>query len=346
MKKIAIAALSASLLSALPMGAQTYGGSDPVGTVSYALPSTVITLQVEAVKESFYAGPYARFAKKYLGIDAKSENSVSVQVSEVKMIPSVEADQTRRFQITPGKGSISFLSLTTQGLISTGDGSSESTIWRFPAATKDNFSEKGVTSNLTSESATLYRNLKSETSYNQVAVQQSMVVQKSLDARAKEAADMIFNLRKKRVQIVTGDTDAEFSGEALGAAIAEINSLEKEYMSMFIGYSEYQKQQMNYDIVPSPDNSKQIYVAFRVSDAAGLVPADDVSGKPYVLEIVPQEISASGKNSPVTVKGNVAVYRIPAICNVKLSDGASVLLQSRMPVYQLGIESTFPISVK
>ena len=40
------------------------------GTVSYSMPQTVLVFNVEAQKESFYAGPYARYARKYLGIDA------------------------------------------------------------------------------------------------------------------------------------------------------------------------------------------------------------------------------------------------------------------------------------
>jgi hypothetical protein len=31
---------------------------------------------------------------------------------------------------------------------------------------------------------------------------------------------------------------------------------------------------------------------------------------------------------------------------VKLSDGVKTLLQTRLPIYQLGTESTFPINVK
>ena len=32
-------------------------------------------------------------------------------------------------------------------------------------------------------------------------------------------------------------------------------------------------------------------------------------------------------------------YRIPAVCNVKLTRGGKTLFESRIPVYQLGIES-------
>ena len=323
----------AALLPAAAANAQ-----DPMGTVSYALPQTTITLEVEAVRESFHAGPYAKFAQKYLGVNARQEDQQTCVLSAVKMTPQIEADQNNRFYITPEKGAMSFLALTSQGLVAVNDGSfGNGSEWRF-ASQAD---ARGVSSNLTSEATTLIRGVDG----NRVAVQQSMVVQKPLEQRAKEAADMIFDLRKKRVQIVTGDTDATYSGEAMGAALAEIAALEKEYMSMFIGYSDFQTQKMKCDVVPEKDRKAQTYVAFRLSDTDGIVSADNVSGKPYLLELTPQPVSqASGKAS--AARGAVAVYRIPAICAVKLTDGVNPILQDRVAVYQLGVESYFPISTK
>lgn len=314
--------------------------SDPAGSVVYSLPSTSVSLQVEVQKENFYAGPYAKYAQKYLGVEARQADEVNYTVSSVTMKPLTEADLSARYVLAKGTGTESFLSLSSQGLVSISSGAGETTEWRFPVAGKADFSDKGLTSNLTSEATTLYRSVKSESAYNKVAVQQEMVVQKSLETRAKDAANMIFNLRKKRVEIVTGDTDATFSGEALAAAVAEISRLESEYMSMFTGYSEYSVQKMNYEVTPTKDNESQLYVAFRLSDSKGLVPADELSGKPYLLEFEAEPVAVpAGKGS-----GKDGVhYRIPAVCLVKLSDGVNVLLQSRMPVYQLGVESTFPV---
>ena len=325
----------------LPAGKVT--AQDEMGTVSYALPRTVISLEVEAVKEYFYAGPYAKFASKYLGVEAAEEDRTTCRLGSVKMTPYVEADQDRRYYVTPGKASLDFLSLSSQGLVAVADGHFGSgAAWRFAPPSGADFSGRGVDSGLTSESATLYRGAGEETS-GVVAVQQNMVVKKPLEQRAREAAEMIFELRKKRVQIVTGDTDATYSGEAMGAALKEIAALEKEYMSLFIGYSEFQHQVMKCDVVPEAGRKNQTYVAFRVSDAEGLVPADNVSGKPFILELVPQEISdPAGKG--VTARGTVAVYRIPSICTVKLLDGVDLLLQDRIAVYQLGREAYFPLS--
>lgn len=329
--------LAAALLPSAGAVAQ-----DAMGTVSYALPQTTITLEVEAVRESFHAGPYAKFAQKYLGVNARQEDQQTCSLSAVKMTPHIEADQNYRYYITPDKGSMSFLSLTAQGLVAVSDGSfGNGSEWRFASQSDADFSDKGVSSNLTSEAATLIRGVDGA----RVAVQQSMVVQKPLEQRAKEAAEMIFELRKKRVQIVTGDTDATYSGEAMGAALSEIAALEKEYMSMFIGYSDFQTQKMKCDVVPVKDQKSQTYVAFRLSDTDGIVSADNVSGKPYLLELVPQPVSPSaGKGTPA--KGAFAVYRIPAVCAVKLTDGVNPILQDRVAVYQFGVESYFPISSK
>ena len=104
---------AAVLLSCAVAGAQD-------GTVTYALPRTCITLEVEAVKETFFAGPYAKFSEKYLGVEARLEDGTSYQLQSVKMVPCVEADPSVVLSAALPKGGVpdSFFSLTSQGLIS------------------------------------------------------------------------------------------------------------------------------------------------------------------------------------------------------------------------------------
>lgn len=337
-------------LMALPVAASAQKKSDPEGFLTYSLPSTTIVLEVEAVQEKFYVGPYARYAEKYLGIKARQKDETTFQLTEIKMTPLVEADQTKRYTTNVKKGQIdaTFLKLSSVGLISFSDAKfGDESVWRFPTETQGDFSGKGVSSNLTSQSATLYRSDNSASAYDKVSVQQDMLVEKTPEQRAAETANMILKLRKQRLQIVTGDTDATYSGEAMGTAIGEITRLEEEYMMLFTGYSEYQTQTMRFEVVPQADKTDQMYIAFRLSDTSGLVPADNLSGKPVIMEIVPQEF-ADPAVSEVVVKNAkevLAYYRIPAICTVKLMDGANLLLQSRMPVYQLGRESSLPVNV-
>ncbi len=168
-----------------------------------------------------------------------------------------------------------------------------------------------------------------------------MMVEKSTEKRAEEAAEMIFTLREKKLQIVTGDTDATYSGEAMGAAIEELTRLEKEYLSLFTGYSEFKDVQMHYDLVPEKGGD-QSYVVFRVSAEGGLVGADDLSGSPVILKLEAREIADAGV-AEKPAKGSFVTIRIPAVCNARLYKGSELLLQSRVPVYQLGVESYYPV---
>ena len=59
--------LTAALAVCVSASAQKKG-KDPEGFLTYSLPSTTITLEVEALQEKFYSGPYAKYAEKYLGI--------------------------------------------------------------------------------------------------------------------------------------------------------------------------------------------------------------------------------------------------------------------------------------
>ena len=179
--------------------------------------------------------------------------------------------------------------------------------------------------------------------YERVSVQQTQVVAKSLEKKAAETAAAIFRLREKREQIITGDTDATFDGEALGAAIAEITRLEEQYMTMFLGYTDYSVQRMNFDFSPKKGDG-QVYVVFRISDEAGLLPSDNMSGRPVVatLEIeggkTDAEVSGSEKMTDL-----VLFYRMPAVAVVKVTDGTTLLSQSRIPFYQLGETLSMPV---
>ena len=335
-------------LAAMPFVANAQKASDMEGYLTYSLPSTVIVLDVEAVHENFYAGPYAKYAEKYLGIKARQKDETSYQIVKVGMTPFVEADLTKRYTVAVKKSAVdaTFLKLSSYGLISFADGNfGTETAWAFPMKSKGDFSELGVSSNFKSEATTLYRNEKKESEYSRVAVQQNMVVEKTLEQKAAEAAQKIVSLRQQRLQIVTGDTDATYSGEAMGAAVAELTRLEKEYMSLFIGYSETQVQTMSFEVIPSAAKESQMYIAFRVSETAGLIPADNLSGKPIVMEIVPQEVASPVVDVVTAAKGVQYVnYLVPSICTVKLKEGSNLLVQSRMPIYQLGRMSSMPVN--
>ena len=79
---------AAAALAALSFNASAQKKeADSEGFLTYSLPSTTITLEVEAVQVKFYAGPYAKYAVKYLGITARLQDEATFQLTEISMTP-------------------------------------------------------------------------------------------------------------------------------------------------------------------------------------------------------------------------------------------------------------------
>ena len=342
------------------------GQTPPDGVVIYSLPMTSIHLSVEAVCETYTPGPYSKWAKKYLGIDVPQEASTSYTLSNIRMTPYLEADRSCSYIVNLdgflGEASpASFFEFSSQGLLLLSDESKgKGDSWRFPSiAPGTEVLSSEATANLTSTETTLYRTVRNESGgYDRVAVRQSQVVEKSPE-KNQEAAAMILSLRENRINIITGNTDATFSGDALRAAVEEIGRLEEEYMSLFTGSTATSLQQMSFDVVPESGKSEELTVAFRLSDTQGLLPPDDVSGRPIVMEITPEdnedvlytdqiiaevEPSKARARHEAALRGNI-FYRIPGICTIRVIDGQNLILKSRMPVYQKGEDLTFPVHV-
>ena len=343
------------------------GQTPPDGVVIYSLPMTSIHLSVEAVCETYTPGPYSKWAKKYLGIDVPQEASTSYTLSNIRMTPYLEADRSCSYIVNLdgflGEASpASFFEFSSQGLLLLSDESKgKGDSWRFPSiAPGTEVLSSEATANLTSTETTLYRTVRNESGgCDRVAVRQSQVVEKSPEKKAQEAAAMILSLRENRINIITGNTDATFSGDALRAAVEEIGRLEEEYMSLFTGSTATSLQQMSFDVVPESGKSEELTVAFRLSDTQGLLPPDDVSGRPIVMEITPEdnedvlytdqiiaevEPSKARARHEAALRGNI-FYRIPGICTIRVIDGQNLILKSRMPVYQKGEDLTFPVHV-
>jgi len=318
------------LLLAVPALAQAQ-------TVTYSLPQTTVTVEVDAVQESFFAGPYAPYAKRFLGIDVREQDASRTYVKEVRLVTRTEADPKARFSVDAKGAEDRFLALSAQGLVSFQDKlEAGDLVWRFNPRPEADFGTKGMTNQTKTETRIVWQEVETDTAFVRVPVEESYQVQKTPEMKAQEAADMVLKARRERFNISTGNTDATFSGEALGAALAELDRVEQEYLTLFTGYTVSREQSGSFDVIPSAEDRVYRYTAFRLSNKDGLVP--EGAGTVYYLEFEPDQVTDPGSSRD---SRNAVHYRIPAVCNVKLTSGGKTLFQSRIPVYQLGAESLY-----
>ncbi len=342
MKKIFVSALC------LFLAVGAFAQQLPNGVIVYALPKTTLRITAEARREVFTAGPYAKFAPKYLGLEVPVENRETCTLRSVDLQWLVEADATQTYTVAvkDSKAATNFLTMTATGLVALFENAAAAPApWRFATAAREqDFHNRGPESNLAKENSTFYKTVKTDNGFERVPVQQSQLVEKNIERRAEETANAIYTLRKKRMELITGDSDNIPSGDGLRAALEAIDALEREYLSLFVGKSSCDTQIASFEVIPDPGQAKQLYVAFRLSDTQGLVASDNMAGRPVVLDLTPTaRVGAMPSNAEDTDKGKRVCYRIPEVCQARLIDGQNTLLQQRVPVYQLGKTMTFPL---
>ena len=255
-----------------------------------------IKISVDAVQEKFFVGPYAKYAQKYLGVEARQTSSASTWIESVRM-EAVLSGQDDEFVFNFGSHMQEIPDFTTVPLL------------------------------------------------------KAAVGQKNMETAASAAADQLMNIRQKRYQILTGDTDMSLSGESLKLTLDEFRREEDELLKLFLGYTVSNPVKGEFILVPSKADESSVYVAFRISEN-GLLPANHLEGRMVTLEVTPLNLPESAesaeedahlkkKKAPKNMKWETKSEFIPADCKLRLRDGATIILQGDVVLPQLGYIRTY-----
>ena len=322
--------------------------------VTYALPRTSITVEVVTRQQSFSAGKYAAYAKDLLGLDVLQKDTVITEITTLKIRPRVEADQSRRFTLILKDNQLpAYLELTKQGLISGKEGGfNDNGGLHFDknagAKTEDvrllphSKPASGPERKPVYEEQVVTRTDSLGNEYSEIALVEVEPVD-SLRIEAEKVAGTILDLREYRYKILTGDTDANYAGEALGAAIAELSRQESKLLPLFEGTVSTSTARAQFEVIPDKAGT---YPAFALDPCRGPVRPTRSGGCIFDLTVEPEPV---GEGQPATVfpskkhPSQHITYRIPAICLVTLTGPDGEVLSLRLPVYQLGLEATYPV---
>lgn len=103
------------------------------------------------------------------------------------------------------------------------------------------------------------------------------------EEQAAATAELLFSLRKHRLDLITGEAGENVFGAGLKAALDEIARMEREYLDMFYGSKSVSEQLYTFNVTITPDKNE--YMVCRFSDKVGIVPTDDLSGRPIVVKV-------------------------------------------------------------
>lgn len=196
--------------------AQVKAGKGLVGTsnsaVAYSLPRTTLKVTVEVEKESIRKGPYARYAQKFLGVMAPLADKDIYTITGGKIGFAEEADPAQVYTMeNPDKSPVKIYEPTREGFMAAQmDGAAPVPSAFRPAAP----ARRALRGNVEAVSLT-----GSDTSFVKVQVDRRSTVEQNPESAALDAANMIYMLRKKRMELVTGDAGEHVFGEGLKAAL-------------------------------------------------------------------------------------------------------------------------------
>lgn len=257
----------------------------PVGIIDGKIsqPQTTLYVDITVEQQDVIAGPYARYAQKYLGVSAPLADKSLYEITDAAI--SQESRETTNTDTACAAPDVTHMN-PAKG---------------FPKLLVDRMSNS----------------------------------QLSMEDNAQLAAERIFNIRKSRYELITGEAGENVFGAGLSSALKELDRLEEEYLSLFLGKQTGKTITKQFKVTPA--QGKQTYIVCRFSNIDGLLPQDDLSGQPVILETKPLgNISTAGLpvvNKPIKTD---QAYQIAddVLCRV-IVDNAEIA-SATIPVYQLG----------
>lgn len=326
-------------------------------TLVYTLPKTTLKVTVEATRVITRRGPYYQFAERYLGIsEVPSQNSNEWRIDNVRIGSYQEADPGQYYLLrTNDRHVTNFFRLNAEGFILPVNQKQlpelEGFVYRREQERDEPlYTDLSIHPSVVEETRTVMRMVRQDTAFVNVPVLQRQTVARSLDAKAAEAADLIFELRSNRFKLLSGDLDLFPDGRAMESIIDEFARLEREYLDLFTGKIFEQSHQFTFEYTPDPDTAEgniENHVLFRLSDTDGILPAGDSGGRPVSLELTRERKTdvLRGLETAPERKGENAgnlFYRIPDVAGVRLTDGGETIARSRVLVSQYGRVVSLP----
>ncbi len=316
-----------ALLLTLSSSAQISAYPQHIGSSveGYSLPRTVVEVSVVEEREVIIRGPYARYASQYLGVTgAPMSDRENFSILSASISYTTEPDPSQIYAISD-RGEVE----RVMEWITPTAGAQEET----PADSRYSGARLGGN--------TPFKDVGTSTvmdSGNGLSMNISTAVEKSEEQMAADAAATIFKIRKRRLELLTGEQGENVFGAGLEYALKEMARIEDEYVSLFLGKRYTQKSTKVFRVTPKVGADR--IVAFRFSSQSGVQPAEDLSASPVNIEI-----STIEKPTPAPAsKGEKSVrYRVPEMCKITLWDGTTTFDSEIIPVFQRGVIVNAPL---
>lgn len=288
--------------------------------ITYSLPKTSLVVDAEVTKVTCKAGPYYKYAEKYLGVkDAITEDKVYYELGKIDLSNKGMPDADNTYIVEFKGGTVApYAYLTEEGLLC-----SINTEYAPEGSAQDAAQKKAQAPDKATDASVF---------------SEELLMAGSTAKQAEVAAKQIYRIRESRLNILTGEADnLPPDGEAMKLVIQQLEEQEKTLSSLFTGGRIKETTDFEVTIVPFDNLDKE--VLFRFSDQLGIVDADDLGGTPVYMNLkaidrAPQMDAKEAEKKEKTMKG--IIYNVPGKAAIEISMNKKTLYKGEAQITQFG----------
>lgn len=288
----------------------------------YYMPQTELVLDIEYEQTIHSRGRFYQYSERYLGTkDAVLSDATTYALRSVKLHTRTVADTTRRYCVSLDAKTLSQYSirLTDKGLLESINGTDD-----IVATVKH---QKQTDENVVQDGGTMLMPLLEE-----------QLLAGSLGKMAESVAKQIYAIRESRLNLLSGDVEhTPADGRAMQLVLEEMEQQERLLTELFVGTRKTTvlKKQM----VLIPTGQVEDEVLFRFSRHEGVLDYDNMSGEPYVLNLVAHIQEYAPADEKVKPQPASPFYHnIPGSADIVISNPQGTpLIERSVSIAQFGI---------
>ena len=301
----------------------------------YYLPQTVLDFGFCMEVRRFTPGPYAAYCNTLLGFPAKERaETPTYRIVEVSLGKHQEADLQAPYVVRQtGIPASNFVEMTRGGWLIPAAQPQESALTEQRAVHLPvvEFLDRSAEPFIDSQRSVLHAVQQHDSTFESVPVAREVAVKRTEAEKAQQAANVIFQLRKRRLDLLSGE-EMPTSPDGLAVVLKELNRLEAEYLSLFRGVSQCDTIWTKLAFVPQ--RGAKTAILCRFAPSRGIVAAHEMTAQPLVLHLE-SDGEVAGVTAPPSSK-NAYFYRSQRAVNVRLMRDNQMLYEGRVSLSQVG----------
>lgn len=284
----------------------------------YSLPRTELCIEVDIEKTTETPGEFYQYSGRYLAEkEVITDERTTYRVTDVRVKPRAQADPARTYAVAASKECpLNLVSVDGRGLLRGINVSPEEPRPVIPAAR--------------------IAPAKPAPQAKPLPLTEEYMLASSTAKMAEGAAKQIYRIRESRLALLTADLDPlPADGESLKAMLDGMDRMERELTELFTGTTVRETSTHTLHLLPTA--AMQNEVLFRLSPLKGLVPADDLSGAPYYINIVPETIDTYVPDKAGKKVARPELYSVlPATTRVTIGNGRDACFSGQFLMPQFG----------